>query len=57
MKIILVSVCNRCPYYVNDYNSSTTISKDLCKINRYKEIKNINAQLSVPKWCPLEDYK
>lgn len=57
MKIIKVKCCEYCPYMeweheLDKYGNS--IMKFWCEKNNYKIIDNRG---TIPKWCPLEDYK
>jgi len=51
MKIIKVKFCEDCPY-IESYGNS--IMKFWCRKYNYKIIDD---RETIPKWCPLEDYK
>jgi len=50
-----VSCCRNCPHRVEFFDYRAKTKKD--KMKCFKTKRRIRQMLSIPSWCPLEDYK
>ena len=61
MKILHITSCDECPYYVDedtDEYHGCTYTPPYCKLEKeYIRNKDLEGDKKTPDWCPLEDKK
>lgn len=58
MKMIGVKKCNNCPYCEWQWADFDKKKEMIFScINNEGNVKIISDRFTIPKWCPLEDYK
>ena len=61
MKLIKISICNKCPYCDDEMPDVFVEGGTYCEHPSLDDVKRVGSfsdeKIKIPKWCPLEDSK